>query len=378
MLSYWPYLNQILNKNEKHKQKILKKLRLVRLCLNILFKWSQDINNLKPAILASERCTLLSWDWIAKNKHFDKDYIKKEFYLIFSLKRRIGITFFNKVASHYTTQHSIYRYSKNNLEYSLNCWEHLGILSTIGLTELQEFKFLLANGKEEEAKVLLASTETISSVLATFIANNPPLNTPNYDEHSIEIALALRLLWITGKKKSARNWINNIAISLHNNFAIYKTFPLFRTNFDRLVEIKNSDEKSEVDSSMILVILLEYTILLDDSKLYDEIKSLVNNKFPKVNLQIWFATEEVESFFCSKRYSQNEGTLKHSIQVFEDLGDYKNEIVEEMDLFIKEKDFEFYTSGFHIIGHIASRHFRAQPFPIFWRLPIARTLEFKL
>lgn len=194
---FYELIQQILNKNEKQKQKILKKLRLLRLCLNIFFKWSQDINNLKSSVLASERCMLSAWDWIAKNQHFEKDYFKQEFYSIYSLKRRIGIVFFNKVASHYTTQHSIYRYSKNNLEYSLNCWEHLGILSTIGLTELQEFKILIASGKEEEAKVLLESAKTISNVLASFIANNPPLNSPNYDEHSIEIALALRLLWIT-------------------------------------------------------------------------------------------------------------------------------------------------------------------------------------
>ena len=370
---FYELLNQILNTNEKQKQKILKKLRLIRLCLNILFKWSQDINNLKPAILASERCMLLAWDWIAKNKHFDKDFVKKEFYLIFSLKRRIGITFFNKVASHYTTQHSIYKYSKNNIEYSLNCWEHVGILSTIGLTEIQEFNFLIVSGKVDEAKILLTSAETISNVLTDFIANNPPLNNPNFDEQSVEIALALRLLLITGKKQSARNWINNTIISFHNNFALYKTFPLFRTNFDRLVDTNHGDEKAEVDSSMILVILLEYAVLLDDSELYNEIKSLVNDSFPKVNLQIWFATEEVESFFCSKNYSQNEGALKHSIQIYENMEDYKKEIVEEMNLYIKEDRFEFFTSGFHLIGHIASRHFRAQPFPVFWRLLITKT-----
>lgn len=176
-------------------------------------------------------------------------------------------------------------------------------------------------------------------------------------------------------KQSATNWINNTLVSLHNNFVIYNTFPLFRTNFDRLVDITNGDEKSEVDSSMILVILLEYAILLDNSNLYEEIKSLVNNTFSKVNLQIWFATDEVELFFSSKKYSQNEGALKHSVEIYETLEDYKNEIADEMDLFIKEKNFKFYTLGFHLIGHVASRHYRAQPFPIFWRLPITKSLK---
>jgi hypothetical protein len=367
---FYDLLNQILSTKEKQRHKILKRLRLIRLCLNIIFKWSQDINNLKPAILASERCMLLSWNWIEENNHFDKTYVKKEFYMLFALKRRVGITFFNKVVDHYKIEHSIYKYSRNNLEYNLNCWEHLGILSTIGLTEMQEFKFNLESKNEEQAEIYFKSAESISTALILFIANNPPLNYPSYDEHSIEIALALQLLYITGKIESARNWIHNMVIAFHNNFIIHKSFPLFRTNFDKLVDIHFGDDVSEVESSTILVIILEYAIALNDKDLYDQIRSLIQDRFPKLNLQIWFATEDIEAFFCSKTYSQNEGTLKHSIHIYKDIEEYKKEVFEEMNLFIKEDKFKFYKSGFHLMGHLASRHFRGQPFPVFWRKAI--------
>jgi len=374
---FYDLINQILSSNAKQKQKILKKLRLIRLCLNIIFKWSQDTNNLKPAFFASERSMLLCWDWIFKNGHFDKLYVKQEFYMFYGLKRRIGITFFNKAAQHYHTQHSIYRYSKNYIEYSLNSWEQLGILGTIGLAEIQEFRFRLWNNEEEESLKFYNSAGIISDALISFVSKNPPLTSPEYDEHSIEIALALQLLYFTGKVDEAINWIKSIMVAFHNNFLIHKRFPLFRTNFDKLVDVHNGDDVSEADSSMILVILLEYAILFEDSDLYEQIRTTINDNFPKVNLQIWFATENIESFFCSKKYSQNEGTLKHSIFIYKDLQEYKNEIIEEVDLFVKEDKFEFYNSGFHLIPHISSRHFRGQPFPVFWRLPIKNNTERK-
>ncbi|RIV68942.1 hypothetical protein [Flagellimonas aequoris] len=372
---FYELLDQILRKDAKQKQKILKKLRLVRLCLNILFKWSQDLKNLKPAVLASERCILLCWDWIFKNGHLEKAYVKQEFYMFYGLKRRIGITFFNKVVQHYQTKHSIYRYSKNYLEYSLNSWEHLGILATIGLAEIQEFRFKYWATKEEESQKFYKSAESVSNALSSFVHSNPPLSYPEYDEHCIEIALALQLLYFTGKKDDACNWIRSMVVAFHNNFVIYKRFPLFRTNFDKLVDIHNGDIDSEIDSSTILIILLEYSVLFEDEELYKEIRSLINDNFPKVNLQIWFCTEDVERFFCAKNYSQGEGTLKHSINIYDEIKEYKKEITEEVDLFIKEDKFEFYTSGFHLIPHISSRHFRGQPFPVFWRLPIKRNFE---
>ncbi|NQY07417.1 MAG: hypothetical protein HRT68_14785, partial [Flavobacteriaceae bacterium] len=363
---FFELINKILSKTEKQKQKILKKLRLVRLCTGIIFKWSQDIDNLKPALISSERSLLASWSWIQEGEHLSKNYIKTEFYSLYLLKRKIGILYFNKVVNHYNTQHSLYRYSKNHIEYSLNCWTELGILATIGLTEIQEFSLFYGNKQDEEAINSYNSASGIAKALISFIFNNPPLQYPNYDEHSIEMALALQLLYLTDNKKMLKKWISNLIVGIDNRYRIHKFFPLFRTNFDKLVDIHNGDEKSEVDSSMMLIILLEYIVLLDDSELYEKFKSTLSI-LPKINLQIWFPTEEVENVFCSKEYSHGFGKLKHSIEVYDDMNQYKKEIIDEIELFIVENKFEFYTKEFHLIGHVASRHFRGQPFPIFWR-----------
>lgn len=367
---YYELLERILSVGEKQRQKILKRQRLVRLCLGIIFKWSQDIDNLKPALLASERTLLLTWDWIQRDGHFNKKYVQQDFYYLYELKRNIGITFYNKVHKHYKTRHSLYRYSKNYIEYSLNSWEQLGLLASIGLTEIQHFKFAMATSPPEISNKIYQSALAIAGSLGEFVLNNPPLIYPKYDEHCIEIAMALQLLCQTGNVETATRWIKNLTVAFHNNYMVDKDFPLFRTNFDKLVDINNGDDTVEITSSTIITLLVEYSIVLQSEELYHQLRELVKQHFPKLNLQIWFATENIEEFIASKCYSQNEGTLKHSIVIYEDIEAYKKEVYDEMELYIKEDSFEFFKTGFHIIAHLSSRHFRAQPFPIFWRRAI--------
>ncbi len=374
---FYQLIEEILNKPEKQKQKILKRLRLVRLCTGIIFKWSEDINNLRPALIASERSLLLAWDWISKHKHTEKNYVKAEFYTLFQLKRKIGVLYFNKTVNHYQSQHSLYRYGRNRIEYSLNTWEELGLISIIGLGEIQEWNFYAQLNNKENVDIYSKSAKNISNALVSFIFNNPPLNYPAYDEHSIEISLALQLLCQTGNSKWALKWMNNITVGFYNSYKTHKFFPLFRTNFDKLVDIHNGDDISEVDSTMILPIIVEYALLLNDDQLYQDVRTLVNKTFPKVNLQLWFATEDTEECFCRTNYSAQKGKLKHSITLYENMEDYEKEIIEEIDLFIKEVTFEVYKTGFNFLLHLASRHFRAQPFPAFWRLPIKRSYELK-
>ncbi|MAZ28091.1 hypothetical protein ACH3O9_08830 [Leeuwenhoekiella sp. A16] len=243
------------------------------------------------------------------------------------------------------------------------------------MTEIQHFIFAAATSPPEITNKIYRSALAIADSLGSFVLNNPPLNYPKYDEHSIEIAMSLQLLCQAGKVDTASRWIRNLVVAFHNNYMVDKDFPIFRTNFDKLVDIHNGDDTVEITSSTIITILVEYAIVLQSEELYHQIRELVKEQFPKLNLQIWFATEDIEGFVASKCYSQNEGTLKHSIVIYKDIEAYRKEVFEEMDLYIKEDDFQFFKASFHIIGHLASRHYRAQPFPIFWRRAIKLAME---
>src|SRR5690554_3479633 len=364
---FYELIEKILQKAEKQKRKILRQQRLVRLCLNIIYKWSEEIDNLKPALLAAERCMLLSWDWLQKGKHLDKKYARSEFYKLHSLKRTIGINYFNKVNTHYTTPHSLYKYSKNNLEYTFSVWEEIGLLSTIGLTEIQEFHIHYREGNKERAETYLRGAHSIAKALSALILQNPPANYPVYDEYNIEVALGLNFLIKMNYKDVAKTWINNLSVGIHDNFVLNKFFPLFVKNFDKLVDIENGDDVCEMDSSMLLTVLIEYSVVLNEASLYKKIREIKREKFQDLNLQIWFASVETEDSFCKNDYDRETGTTKHSIELYEKMEDYRTEMIEEIDLFCPEIKFNLITEGFDILGHLASRHYRAQPFPIYWR-----------
>ena len=365
---FYTLIQKVLDKQPKQKRQILKKLRLVRLCLNIIYKWSQDNNNLKPSIYASERCLLLSWHFIQEGNHLDKNFVRQEFYKIHSLKRNIGVFYFNKVAEHYKTEHSIYKYSRNSLEYSLNVWEEIGIIATIGLTEIQEFRIHYREGNEEHAQTYYQSALSISNGLCLFIKNNPPSKYPEYDVHSIEIALALNLMNFTRNFNPAKKWISEMTLGFNNRYKVNKFFPLFRKSYDKLVDIHNGDEECEVHSSMIVLLLAEYALVFKDEDLYQFVRKIPTELFTDLNLQIWFPLEEMENKICIQDYSRGEGTLKHSVTLYENVEEYKKEMVSEMELFGPEKDFKIFKHSFDIVAHVASRHYKSQPFPLTWRV----------
>ncbi|MCB4799346.1 MULTISPECIES: hypothetical protein [Flavobacteriaceae] len=365
---FYALIQQILEKQPKQKRHILKKLRLVRLCLNILYKWSQDNNNLKPSIYASESSLLLTWHFIQEGNHLEKSYVREEFYKIHSLKRTIGVNYFNKVVEHYKVEHSIYKYSRNSLEYSLNVWEEIGIIAIIGLTEIQEFRIHYREGNEEQAQTYYQSALSISNGLCLFIQNNPPSKYPEYDVHSIEIALALNLMNFTRNFDPAKKWISEMTLGFNNNYKLNKFFPLFRKSYEKLVDIHNGEEECDVQSSMIIPILAEYALVFNDEDLYKFVRKISTELFTDLNLQIWFPLKEMENKICIQDYSHGEGTTKHSVTLYEDAEEYKKEMVSEMELFGLEKDFKIFKHSFDIVAHVASRHYKSQPFPLTWRV----------
>ncbi len=376
---FYQLIELILSKQARQKRQILKKQRLVRLCLNIIYKWSQDIQNLKPSIFASEKCLLLSWHFLQTGDHLNKAYALQEFYKIHLLKRVIGVTYFNKVHKHYQTDFSLYRYSRNSLEYSLNVWQEIGILANIGLTEVQEFRIHKDDGNIELAERHYKSAISIGNALGLFIEKNPPSKYPEYDEHCIEIALALNLLYITKNPNKAKNWIGEMAMGFSDRYRIEKFFPIFRTNYDKLLDVHNREEECEIQSSMIIPLLAEYALVFKEEGLYHFLRKIIKEVFTELDLQIWFPTQDMEKIICIQDYSRGEGKTKNTVILYEDVEKYKKELIEEIELFGNEKNFQIFKAGFDTVAYVASRHNRSQPFPLTWRTIIkSQNLSSKL
>lgn len=360
-------VNLILNVSVKSKKPVLKRLKLLQICLNIVFKWAEDNGYLKSALQAADKTILKSFEWLNSQSHFKKKYIQIEFYNIHLLRRKIGIAYFNKVNDHYYIEHSLQRYSRNQIEYNLTVWEEIGIVANIGLTEIRHYQYHYDPKAPEQTLVYEEAAMTISDALISLINTNPPSHYPLYDDHIIDIEPAIRFLYLTGKKEQCIKWLRTIIVGIHDAKLLKNFFPLFRKNYENLVDYFIGNKKQDEKSSMLLTLLADWATILDSIEAYDGLKSVLKLYEDKLNLQIWFPKSESEECLLDYGYSRNSGKVKHSIVLYDSIEDYAKEMYEEVELFSIEKDFEITKTGYEHIYSISSLYHRELPLPFFWR-----------
>jgi hypothetical protein len=364
---YSRLVDVILDKPIKTKKPILKRLKLLQICLSIVFKWSEDNGYIKSAIFAADKTIIKVFEWLNKQEHFKEKYVQLEFYEIHLIRRRIGIAYFNKVNNHYFVEHSLQRYSRNQIEYSLTLWEEIGVLANIGLTEIKQYQYHFDSKKPSATSTYEETSMTISKALVSLINTNPPSHYPLYDEHIIDIEPAMRFLYFTGHKDECLKWLRMLVVGIHDAKILKGFFPLFKSNYETLVDYHFRLKKQDEKSSMLLVLLADWSVILDSKEAYNDIHNIIKLFENKLNLQIWFPKLETEDNFLKNGYSRKSGKVKHSVVLYDLLEDYKKEIIEEVELFSAEKDFRVLKIGYDLIFSITSRYHRELPFPYFWR-----------
>lgn len=363
---YYSLLEKLFESKTVKKKEIVKVLRIVRVCFSVIHKWSKDTQNLKQSIIASERTLLLTWKWMRENDLLKNDYVLKEFYNIHSLKITIGREYFLKVREHLYVKHSLFKYSRNQLEYSLTIWEQIGLLSSIALTEIAEGQIHLSTNKDYSSTCFSNVNEYVIG-LKFLIVNNPPSKYPEYDEHLIEITLALILLHKAKEFEFAKNWIAGIITGLNDSFKLKNFIPLFRTDYEELANIHLGNGSSELHSSMLIPVLAEWSVILNEKGLYDLVKKLVSENYPQIDLQIWFPDSTSEDFLYTTNMSRKSGHTKCSIELYNDFEKYKTEMLKEKTLFYDEKEFTILSNYFYYLGYLSSRHYRSNLLPLYWR-----------
>ncbi|CAM1366081.1 conserved hypothetical protein [Tenacibaculum litopenaei] len=357
----------ILNKSAKTKKPLIKKLKLLQICLNIVFKWSEDNGYLKSAIIAADKTIIEVYKWLEGQNHFNKRYIRLEYYNIHLLRRKIGIAYFNKVNEHYFVEHSLHRYSRNQIEYNLTVWEEINILASIGLTEIKHFEYHFDPKKTESSAIYEKSAMNISEALLSLINTNPTSYYPLYDDNIIDIEPAMRFLYFTGHGEECVKWLRMIVVGIHDSKKIKNFFPIFNSNYENLIDYHLGIKKQDEKSSMLLTFLADWSAILNCKEAYEDLKKILGLFDNKLNLQIWFPKKETEKMYLSKGYSRNSGKVKHSITLYDSIQEYQVEIMEEVELFSAEKEFKSMEFGNDLIFSITSIYHRDLPFPFLWR-----------
>jgi len=206
--------------SQSTQKKIKKTLRTVHLGLNIITAWARNENNLKPAVYAAERTVINTWNFLRRNSLFEKQSILSIFYEIYLTLFRIYAEYVKKIQQYCYVEDGLHVTSQHYLLECLNVFEQLGIITISGIAFMYQAYL-------EKNENLMESASAIADMLKRLIENHLSTRSPCYDNHIIEINLALYLLYFFNEKDFVRMWIEEIIN--HISFAYLrmgKYFPI--------------------------------------------------------------------------------------------------------------------------------------------------------
>lgn len=360
--NFYNIIVKILSVNNKTLKNDLKSLRLLNLCINIVYKWAEEYGNLKPVLVAAERLVLKVFSWMSKKEYLKNKKILQEFQNIHIAYTKISSSYFKKIQNHCFVQDALFPHGggAEEIEYPLITFEQIGILATIGLNYINVYNLTTD-------KRFLKSAIYVSNGLSGLIINNKSSFNALYDGHVIDITLGLLLLYHTRRFKEANYWIEHIFIYLVNSFVLRKRFPILSDSYDELIFIETGYSKCKMESSTLIPILAEWSVVLKNQQLFNFIKEQINTHFKDIDMQIWYPEDDVESYLFDDNVLFNCGTMRTSIEFPKNYDDFVLQTMEEFDVEIDYNNLQINKSNYPILGLIASRHYRSQVFPFYWR-----------
>lgn len=345
-------------KSIKH---IINAIKTTNLLLHIIYHWATSQNNISNTIIACERAILLGWQAIHKSNFCSKPKVIKEYINILHTYNKISSEYFMKLQTHYHTRDALSIHSHEPILITETVFNQIGLVATIGL-----YHVLLTKDTD--------SIQIIADALQNIIKNNPSSGSPCYDEHSIEITLALLFLYYSNKIETAKDWIANLCSRLSYCYQTKRYFPIFSDSLEDAIELEISGWEEDLSSeamsiSTIIPILSQWCCILKLENIFLLIKRLQQECLSNTNAQLWHPDDKTEEFIYKGPAQFNSGATQAPIFLPDTLGDLKNEIHElykENHIYNAENMTCIkYFSPYILL--VASRHFRTPVFPTLWQ-----------
>lgn len=350
-------------------RKAEKALKTIHLVLNIIFFWAKNEQNLKPAIYASERTMLITWEFLRKNDIFNKKSILSIIYEIYRTFLTIYSEYFNKIQQYCHIQNGLHGYGRHSILENLNIFEQLGIICTTGVL------YIFQAGIEQDEK-LIESAQAIADSTKTLIENHLSTRTPYYDNHIIEISEAIFLLACFSEKEFIDKWIketlNHITFAYKN---IGKYFPIQSDSFDDIVALTISgtiNKERLIEISTLLPIIAQWCAVLELRESYSLVRDIAEKVFQNTTLQIWYPDNDTDQFIYVCNAAFESGIVDAPISIPETIEEMKTMIEKVQENTIKFEELSSVRYGFPILPIISSRHYRTPFLPCYWQQSVIK------
>lgn len=366
-------LNEIIcevDLNAKSKRHNLKQLKKINLILVIILSYCELENDLRLALKASEITCLLLWKVVTENeKKIDNDYFG-EFFKTLITRKDLHFKYLEKILPVCVVKDGLSKGSRDSVTYCLSVYEHLGFIAIAGLEFLMMSSFIEAEDSAGAIQFRGFATECVNGIINLFNNNMIVLN-PRLDDQIIEISLCFLLLANLDRKDDIRRLLINFYKGLGTAKSLSNIVPHFDNNLDRVFELDADQVKRQqhhYDSSSLLAILTEWTLIFEESDLYKGYYDLKETLFTDIDLILWFPDKETEKLLYTNGVAhRTSGYSLSNIRLSESFEEYKELTLTEHVNNCQESDFLYIHQGLWIMGLIASRHYRTYIFPFYWR-----------
>jgi hypothetical protein len=347
---------------------LLKAVRIVNLATQAFFHWAIEDGDARQGLRASERVLLWTWHRIQLlDKQSQTTAIAEAFGSLWLSYLTNGKRYFEKIQAHCYAEDGISGYCSDGAEFSLVAFEQIGILATLGLSQVLFVTHdpLVKKTHEENADV-------VADALAQLVANNGICSSPCLDRHSQDITLALTLLIFTNRIDEAIGWIKKLVRNIDYAFKSERYVPIANDSLDDLVDEGGWNEGNTdarlMKMSWMLPTLAGWCALLNIDEGYEVIQRGAAKIYSQTCLQLWHPDKRIYEMLYFKQAQFERGATEAPIRLPVTASDWR----EHMRIIVDSNQAELANdslalkSGVPAIDLIANRHFQTPIAPYFW------------
>ncbi|CAN7617308.1 hypothetical protein LJR260_004399 [Variovorax paradoxus] len=347
--------------------KLLKAIRRVSLATQICAHWAQADGDSRQAIWVMERALLWVWHRVQLTPQTGRRAFHAAMADMWSSYLHVATHFLEVMKDHFSVKDGMSGYARENAEYSLVLFEHIGLLSSIGLAQL-----MVKTNDANQTAIRQGNADVVAGHLDALIRNHAAAASPRLDRNVVEINLALVLLTLTNHHQAAQDWIKDMVLRLHFNFQRKKMFPIGSDSLDDLADLETLWEESRADALMstswMLATLAAWSALQHIDDAYQLLVKGKSTDYANVCAQLWHPTKDWPSTWYFSAAHHELGNSEAPFTLPEDPAALRA----RLDEFLAEKRYAWEAHspaldiGFWALDILACRHFKTPVPASFW------------
>lgn len=365
------YFHSLLKLIEKSELNNLRKIRLINLCLWVLYSWSRNLNNLESIYQCSEKALFISWliikDIYPKNNKEAKE-IKKSFENIVKVYRQITENYVDKFKSFCDKKYAI----SANSHYGSHVNTSIKLFDILSRFSVYVYWLYSDIQNENDKDLKQKSIDKLCNhldVLQSLILNNGILFTPLKDSQIIEISLFILAFNLSNEEEHIeflKLYVTNLINALKTSYGINYLYPVIYEDFDKLLNHSSQHDdsyfKEATSGSLMLPTLALISAIFEDESSFKIIQEIQKVKLSHCNLQFWFPRENSENIML-RSPERLHGACWSSVPIQKNMPEFLKEVQTMLSKNEHLKNFSLLENNLDPILLVACRHYR-QPIPL--------------